>query len=108
MFIVNDDGIESCGRNDQKGTSQDEVSSGEGKNRKQDSHPQLKNSFLECLVFGVAVIAKAQLFCLSKTQQSFEKQNQYLLFSLFFFLMFITEPDTTTSDYPAEKVLLET
>lgn len=43
----NDDGIESCGRNDQKGTSQDEVSSGE-------------------------------------------------------------EPDTTTSDYPAEKVLLET
>ena len=47
----NDDGIESCGRNDQKGTSQDEVSNGEGKNRKQDSHPQLKNSFLEC--FGL-------------------------------------------------------
>ena len=64
--------------------------------------------FQSVLVFGVAVIAKAQLFCLSKTQQSFEKQNQYLLFSLFFFLMFITEPDTTTSDYPAEKVLLET
>ena len=64
--------------------------------------------FQSVSVFGVAVIAKAQLFCLSKTQQSFEKQNQYLLFSLFFFLMFITEPDTTTSDYPAEKVLLET
>ena len=64
--------------------------------------------FQSVLIFEVAVIAKAQLFCLSKTQQSFEKQNQYLLFSLFFFLMFITEPDTTTSDYPAEKVLLET
>ena len=46
----NDDGIESCGRNDHEGTSQDEVSSWEGKNRKQDSHPQLKNSFPECLV----------------------------------------------------------
>ena len=64
--------------------------------------------FQSVLVFGVAVIAKAQLFCLSKTQQSFEKKNQYLLFSLFFFLMFITEPDTATSDYPAGKVLLET
>ena len=30
---------------------QDEVSSWEGKNRKQDSHPQLKNSFPEC--FGL-------------------------------------------------------
>ena len=37
--------------------------------------------FQSVLVFGVTVIAKAQLFCLSKTQQSFEKQNQYLLFS---------------------------
>ena len=103
-----DDGIESCGRNDQKGTSQDEVSSGKVRIENRILILNSRILFQSGLVFGVAVIAKAQLFCLSKTQQSFEKQNQYLLFSLFFFLMFITEPDTTTSDYPAEKVLLET
>ena len=54
----------------------------------------------------------AQLFCLSKTQQSFASQNQCLLFSFFsfffIFLIFITEPDKATCDYPAGMVLLET